>query len=259
MPLSKKQRRYFAVLALGFMGIGSSNADNTSADLLLEARALFQPLEKAAISSEIGAQITALPFRSGESFKKGDLLVKFDCRLVDARVTIARAQLKADLKMLENKIHLKKLNSVGELEIELATAAYEKSKGELDVVRHQREKCTIKAPFSGRLVQAEVNAYETVAPGDPLLEILNDTELEVALVVPSGWLSWMKIGQAFQVRVDETGKQYNGTVSQLGATIDPVSQTISIYGKLDTAISINEIISGMSGTAVFANSVNKNQ
>lgn len=222
-----------------------------NAETFLEARALFQPLEKAALSSEIAARVTTLPFRNGEQFKKGDTLVTFDCRLVNARVDIARAQLKADVKTLENKRQLKKLNSVGELDIHLASAAYEKSKGELDAVLYQKEQCRIKAPFSGRVVQLVVNAHETVAPGDPLLEVLNDSQLEMAVVVPSGWLSWMKVGQAFAVRVDETGQHYTGKIVQLGAAIDPVSQTISIYGQLDSEIASTGILSGMSGTAVF--------
>lgn len=228
-----------------------------NAESLLEARALFQPLEKATLSSEIGAQIIELPFRSGEKFKKGDVLIAFDCRLVDARVTIARAQLKADLKILENKQYLKKLNSVGELDVHLALAAYEKSKGELDAALYQKEQCHIKAPFSGRLVQAAVNNYERVAPGDPLLEILNDTQLEVVLVVPSDWLSWMRIGQVFTVEVDETLNQYNGRVVNLGAAIEPVSRTISVYAILD-ASPADEILSGMSGTAVFEKPTSKN-
>jgi len=160
---------------------------------VLSSRALFQPIEKAVLSSGIAAQIIAMPFRNGEQFKKGDTLVKFDCRLVNGKITIARAQLKGDLKTLENKKYLKQLNSVSSLDVHLAAAAYEKSKGELDVALYQRKKCQIKAPFTGKVVQTAVNANETVSANEPLLEIINDTQLETVLVIPSKWLSWVKV------------------------------------------------------------------
>lgn len=234
----------------------SSKQLNKPNPVLLKSRALFQPREKAELSSEIAARVIDLPFRAGEAFKKGDLLVQFDCRVLNARVVIARAQLKAALKTLENKRHLKALNSVAEIEVELATAEHEKSKGELALALYQREYCKIMAPFSGRLVDSVVNEHETISPGDPLVQILNDTSLEIASVVPSVWLSWLRPGHTFKVKVDETGKQYSGTIVQLGAAIDPVSQTISIIGQLDHAIRSGEILSGMSGTAIFEKNVN---
>ena len=49
-------------------------------------RGLVKPQKRAVISSEIPAKILSIPFKDGESFKKGETLVKFDCSLYQAEL-----------------------------------------------------------------------------------------------------------------------------------------------------------------------------
>jgi hypothetical protein len=53
----------------------------------------------------------------------------------------------------------------------------------------------------------------------------------------------------FKIEVDETGKSYPARITRLGAKVDSASQSLEI-----TAIILGEhteLLSGMSGTAVF--------
>ena len=87
-------------------------------------------------------------------------------------------------------------------------------------------------------------------PGQALLDILDDSTLELEFLVPSRWLSWLHAGSEFQVRIDETGKTYPAKVQRLAARVDPVSQSVkvnaAIHGKF------NELIAGMSGQVLLA-------
>ena len=46
------------------------------------ARGLIKAKSRAVLASEIGAVVSETPLRSGDSFKSGDLLIGFDCRLL---------------------------------------------------------------------------------------------------------------------------------------------------------------------------------
>lgn len=217
----------------------------------MQVRGLLQAVHRAELSSEIAAPVRKLPFREGEAFEQGDLLVAFDCRVVAAHYRIAQANYRAAQKMLDNKNYLKKLNSVGELEVALAQMELQKAQGELRAATYKKEQCRLEAPYSGRLVASHVQMHESVAPGDPLIEILDDSILEIALVVPSQWLSWLEIGQGFDMVVDETGDRIHGQVTRFGAVVDPVSQTVGVMGEIVDAAQQKTLISGMSGTAYF--------
>jgi len=220
---------------------------------LLQARALLQAVHQVKISSEIQAKINRLDLLEGDRFKKGDTLIGFECSLLKAHVRVKQAILKGEQKTLANKKQLMTLQSVGELEVALASAAVEKAQGELEIVRYATQQCEISAPFNGRVVKKNVNPFETVAPGDILLEILDDNTLEIALVVPSNWLSWLKPGTPFQLKIDETGEQVAAKIVRTGASIDPVSQSISVFGEIENTPTTKNLLAGMSGSAVFQN------
>jgi membrane fusion protein, multidrug efflux system len=68
-------------------------------------------------------------------------------------------------------------------------------------------------------------------------------------VVPSQWVRWLTIDAQLSFTVDETGAAYPGRVKRIGASVDPISQTIKIAAVFDQATST--VLSGMSGTAEF--------
>jgi len=241
----------FLYLSVFWAGVACFIAAPVYAQEALQARALLQSVHQVRISSEIQAEINQLDLLEGDRFAKGDLLIGFDCSLLESHVTVKQAILKGQRKTLANKKQLMALQSVGELEVDLAKAAVEKAQGELAISQYATRQCRIEAPFNGRVVRKNVNPFEIVAPGDILLEILDDNSLEIALVVPSNWLSWLNVGTPFNLKIDETGVEFAAKIVRTGALIDPVSQSISVFGRLEDGAQNADLIAGMSGSATF--------
>ena len=106
-------------------------------------------------------------------------------------------------------------------------------------------KCQIAAPFAGRIAEQKVREQQFVQPGQPLLEILDDSTLELEFIVPSRWLAWLHPGSVFQVSIDETGKTYPAKVQRIGARVDAVTQSIKLGAVIDGRFP--ELMAGMSG------------
>jgi multidrug resistance efflux pump len=111
------------------------------------------------------------------------------------------------------------------------------------------ERCVVKAPFAGVVVTRLARPHESVTAGQQLLTILDDSRLEVRVVVPSVWLRWLEPGMRFVLHVDETARQYDAVLDRIGARVDPVSQTVEIFGSLTERPP--ELVVGMSGSALF--------
>ncbi len=60
----------------------------------------------------------------------------------------------------------------------------------------QLQKCRVNAPFSSRVVNLPAHEHQYLEIGDPIMEIINDSQLELKLIVPSLWLRWLKPGLA---------------------------------------------------------------
>jgi len=117
------------------------------------------------------------------------------------------------------------------------------------VYQVQVKRCSVTAPFDGRIVLRRAQPHESVASGAALLEVVDNGTLEIYLLVPSAWLSRLQPGQTFNFTPDETGKPLKATVKRLGARIDEGSQTLLLIGSLpDDALGL---LAGMSGTAQF--------
>lgn len=215
----------------------------------MEIRAQLTPRQITVLSTELSAKIKQLTVQEGDHFSKGQLLVAFDCATHDAQLRKRLATLKASRKKLQVNKRLSELSSIRELDVEMARIEVAKAEAEVDIQRITVDQCTIKAPFAGGVAQRMARPYEYLKAGSPLMEIVNDHDLNLALIVPSHWLPWLKVGQPFRIHVDETKKSYPATVIRLGIQVDPVSQSIKVIGRIVGVFP--ELKPGMSGRVVF--------
>lgn len=210
-----------------------------------EIRAQLMPRRYTTLAAEIGAKVSHLPIPEGGSFRAGQTLIGFDCSLQQAQLNKARAALGAAEKTWNANKRLNELNSVGKVELEVSEAEVAKAKAEVASNTAVIAKCAVPAPFAGRVAEQKVREQQYVQPGQPLLEILDDSVLELEFIVPSRWLAWLKPGYGFQVKIDETGRIYPAKVQRLGARVDPVSQSVKLSAAIDGKFP--ELIAGMSG------------
>lgn len=213
------------------------------------ARGMLVAVDQATISSDLAGRIVEMPYREGESFKKGDLLARFDCAIYQSQLAASQAAMRAAEAELNQNHQLAQMKSVGKYAVSLSAARLAQAQAESQVYQIQVTRCRILAPFDGQVVKRRAQAYESVAAGAPVLDIVSNRRLEITLLVPSRWLSVLKPGLSFTFTPDETGQPLPAKVSRLGARIDESSQTLSLTGAIDT--SDNTLMAGMSGTAHF--------
>ncbi|MDH1701760.1 efflux RND transporter periplasmic adaptor subunit [Comamonas terrigena] len=220
-----------------------------------DIRAQLAPRRYTTLAAEIGAKVQRLPVVEGAAFRQGQLLVQFDCSLQQAQLNKAQAGVDATEKTWRANQRLAELNSVGKIELDTSHAEWNKARADLSANRSLLGKCQISAPYAGRIAEQKIREQQYAQAGQPLLDIIDDSVLELEFLVPSRWLSWLQQGTAFEVRIDETGKTYPAKVQRLAARVDPVSQSIkvnaAIHGKFP------ELIAGMSGQVLMAPPVQK--
>lgn len=215
-----------------------------------EIRAQLMPRRYTTLAAEIGAKVSRLPLTEGDRFRRGVTLIAFDCTLQQAQLNKAKAALSAAEKTWNANTRLNELNSIGKVELDVSEAEVAKAKAEVASNASALSKCTVVAPFAGRVAEQKVREQQYVQPGQALLEILDDSALELEFIVPSKWLVWLKANQGFQVFIDETGKTYPAKIQRIGARVDPVSQSVKLSAVIDGKFA--ELIAGMSGKVLIA-------
>lgn len=238
------------VFCLGNLGIAQENNSPSTARFSdLPLRVLVFAKQQATLSSRLNATIAKIGPNDGEGFVKGDTLIEFDCASYDAELTRAQALNEAAQDTLSVKERLANLGSVSKLDVILAQADTKRTGADVIVMQEQVRQCKIFAPFDGRVVRRQANAFETVAPGTSLIQILSDRDIEVRVSVPSSWVVDLKSGTKFQFRLDEISRPFEAEIVAIGARIENISQSIELRGRITGDTS--DILVGMSGDAIF--------
>lgn len=212
--------------------------------------------QQSSIASEIAANISSLPLKDGAAFNKGDLLVQFDCSIIESQLRKAEAVAESARSTLNVNKRLSELNALSSLELVQSGSKAKEAEADLIVMKVTASKCSIKAPFDGRVVKLQADPYQYVTPGKPLIDIVDTSRLEVKMLVPSRLLAWLKTGTSFSVQIEEMGgRSYPAHVVRVGAKIDALSQTAVIAGEIDGRQI--ELLPGMSGWATFGGSRRK--
>lgn len=237
-----------ALALLAFLLVNVAQAEISALDAM-RIPAQLSPQRYTTLSSELSAKINRLTLRDGESFKRGQALVEFDCELQAAQLDKAKVQLAGAENVLSGNQRLANLNAVGQVELRNSEVEVMKAQADIAYLEAGLRKCTISAPYDGRVVELKAREQQFVQPGQALLEILDDSALEFHIIVPSRWLSWFKPGHAFQVHIEETDKTYPVKLLGLAAKADPVSQSIKAIAVIDGQFP--ELIPGLSGRVVI--------
>ncbi|MFP1633402.1 efflux RND transporter periplasmic adaptor subunit [Zhengella sp. ZM62] len=218
-------------------------------DDMQELRGVVRSKARLEIATDLTIPVAEAPLRDGMRFRKGELLLAFDCRRLEAEQRAASAAVRAATVEHNQKAHLRKHGAAGKGEVDLALAGLEKGRAELELAEAKMTGCRIEAPFDGRIVERFADVHEIPEPGKPLMVIVDDSNLEIDFVAPSRWLSWLEPGAGFGFTVDETGVSVRGRIERIGAEVDAVSQTVRLTGTLDSGAGV--ILPGMSGNALF--------
>ena len=246
-----RSKKHGLLVTIALMtGIGSGVAwCSEQAASLVEVRGIVRAVDQAMISTDLAVRAAKINFQEGERFRAGDVIVEFDCRKQRADLAAAEAQLLEMTLTLDKFQLLAKAQAAGRNEIEIAQARAAKATAEANGLTARLDQCVLVAPYAGRVVELTLHALETPQPGHPFIGIVSDGALEIDLIVPSTWASWLKVGEPFGFLVDETKIRHEVSVKRIGAAVDAISQTIKIVAEFKSPP--GTVLPGMSGTAQF--------
>lgn len=211
-----------------------------------EVRAQIVAARQAVLSSELAGKLLTMPFREGDSFAKDAVLAEFDCALHKARLSRSTASETSARRQLDVANRLDKLSSISVSDLAQARSAVSVGQAESAVDRAMVRRCVVKAPFAGRVGETHVRVSEYVPEGKELISIYEEGGFEAEMIVPSRWLVWLKPGHSFHVVLDETGQAHEGQVQRIAGSVDPISQSVRVIGKIGEHE--QGLLPGMSGT-----------
>lgn len=211
--------------------------------------------ERSRLSPQMGGLVTSLPYRKGDTVKRGVVLLMMDDSVPRAQAELARrtidtaraqreeaatvldlanrewariAELRTDGVASEGMAdQARNAKERAEAALRTAEAALEQSKASLQVAQRQLELTVLTAPFDGIVADltTQVGEYITPAPPGvpipPVIDLIGVSDLYVSAPIDEMDSSRIALGQEARVTVDAwPDRAFKGTVHKIGAFVE---------------------------------------
>jgi RND family efflux transporter MFP subunit len=212
----------------------------------------FEPNKETKISAEIQGKINEVLVDAGSVVNKGQSLVQLDNSLLKLQLQTIEVQIEGLEADVNRYTILAKADAIQGVQLEKSLLGLKSAKVQKATLVEQINKTTIKAPFNGVVTAKLSEEGAFAAPGVPLLQITDITNLKFTVNVPENELSKFKLNQSYSLTVDAyseillTGKTTMiGSKANMGSSF-PVQFTVNNTSDL-------KIKSGMFGKVNLKN------
>jgi membrane fusion protein (multidrug efflux system) len=199
------------------------------------------------LGAELPGTIREVAFDSGQTLKKGALLVKLDTTNEEAQLASATADLALAKASLERAQVLRKAGANTPADFDAAEAHTKQAEATVTNLRATIAKKTIRAPFDGRVAIRQVERGQIVSPGTPIATLQSVNPIYAEFSLPQQALANLQIGQTATLRVDSfPGKKWEGRISTVNSEVDATTRNVRVRatfpnpdGKLRPGLFVN--------------------
>ncbi|CAN5256259.1 efflux RND transporter periplasmic adaptor subunit [soil metagenome] len=212
------------------------------------------PISSVALKSRVETTILSVHFEDGAKVKEGDLLFTLDSRQIDAQIEQAEGTLMKDRAQLagaERDVRrfgdLIGKGATTQVNVDNAKTAsdilagtIQADQSALENLKVQKSYTLIRAPFAGRISQANVKVGNFVRPADttPLATINQMAPVYVSFAVPQRLLADIREAMAAGstsviATIPNSGRSEDGKVAMVENTVDSTTGMVTVRGIMN--------------------------
>jgi RND family efflux transporter MFP subunit len=162
----------------------------------------FEPNKETKISAELQGKINTILVDAGSVVRKGQTLIQLDNSLLKLQLQTIEVQIEGLEADVNRYTILAKADAIQGVQLEKAELGLKSAKVQKTTLLEQINKTTIKAPFSGVVTAKLSEEGAFAAPGVPLLQITDITNLKFTVNVPEKDLNQFKLNQSYSLSAD---------------------------------------------------------
>lgn len=213
--------------------------------------------QRVDLGFELAGTLAEVNIDGGDQVATGQVLVSLDTRLLEderKQLQATQDELIARRKLTDLEIsRQEKLQHQGfaaeqrmdELKTEAVAllAQYRRQGALLAALATKIEKSTLRADYAADIANLYLDKGAVVSPGQPVLQILEQGNLEASVGVPSSLTKQLMTGQ--EVQVSHGSQEVSARLISIGRVIDTQTRTVKLKLALSEAMEVVE------GDAVF--------
>jgi len=193
----------------------------------------LRAVREVRIVNQEEGRLTEVRLREGDRVRAGEVLVRYDDRILRAELDKASATLgQAELDHQRARQLMEK-GFVSEDAVSRAATALEIARAQVRLLEARVQHMTIAAPFDGVVARRLVEPGNVTPQHTHLLTVIDPSQLVTDVNVSELVMPYLSVGDQAQVRVDSLGEQLHpGKIVRIHPAIDPATRT----GRVEVAL-----------------------
>jgi len=226
----------------------------------------LQPRYQASLAFRVAGKLSERLVEVGQHVEKGDVLfriapedLELQLRVAEADQISAQSLLKQSAAEEARLKQLRTTGSVSQSDYELGLANRDVAKARVDaadrrltLATNQRTYCDLTADSDGRITSIQAEAGQVVNIGQPILQLMRNSELEATVSLPENLVADVQKLRATATFWSMPGVELQAELRELSPMADPVSRTYDAKFRLSAPNKALAI--GMTVTILLSNS-----
>lgn len=189
--------------------------------------------EQVEIRSEVSGTVTSILFDEGSTVKKGQVLFKVND--LELKAQLLQASTKENLAA-ENARRAKLLlqkEAISQEEFDVAKAEHQSTQAQVQLIKAQIAKTTVRAPFSGKIGLRSISPGTYITPTTLVANLVNVEKLKITFSIPEKYASQIQLNTWITFSVSGSAQKYTAKVYAIEPGIATATRTLQVRALAD--------------------------
>jgi membrane fusion protein, multidrug efflux system len=188
--------------------------------------------EEVELHPEVSGRVTAVYFKEGSTVGQGSLLLKIYDGDLQAQLQKLQIQIKTAEKTAERYGALLKINGVSQQEYDLNVLAVNNIKADMNIVKTNMARTTLRAPFSGKIGITTITSGAYVTPQTLIGTLRKVSQLKLNFAVPELYSAKIKKGDLVRFTIEGNNEIHPAIVSATENIIAEDNRSLNVIATV---------------------------
>lgn len=205
--------------------------------------------EKIEVRSEVSGIVERIYFNEGTRVSKGQTLLKINDIELQAQLKSAetRRQLTSENER-RAKLLLEK-GAISQEEYDIASADFKTSQAQIQLIKAQISKASVRAPFSGIIGLRNISQGAYISPDMLITTLVKSNQVKITFSIPEKYASMVKANSIVNFTVANSSEKFNAKIYALQPEIEINTRTLTVRAVADN--SAGKLIPGTFANVAF--------
>ncbi|MEO6068410.1 MAG: efflux RND transporter periplasmic adaptor subunit [Gemmatimonadales bacterium] len=208
--------------------LGVVRRDSIVVYLEADGRLISRPDGSALLTAPADGVVRSVRAQLGGRIGAGAVALELDAPDLEAQAATLRAQASVAAANAERQRQLFADGISARRQVEESAAEAEALKAQAAAAESLRQRTRVRSPLNGVVSQLLVRPGERVSAGQPLVEVMDPSQVYASATVPAAKLAGLRPGLDAELALEGSPTAWPARLESVGATIDSLSNTAQV-------------------------------